>query len=103
MTEEEKIWNSILNRRDTMDESLLNEIYQRNNLEVFALLRRFGDDEKNKEGKELLDWKRQLYSELIELVRRQKRELDFQAGEKIAPETQFSAAEFQGKVEFGGA
>lgn len=58
----------------------LNEIYQRNSLELFALCRKFDDDVKYKEGMELVEWKRKMYIELIELLQNHIRDLDSQFG-----------------------
>ena len=76
----------------------LDAIYQRNSLEWFALLRKFKDDEKYKEGRELLDWKRQEIDELIELLNKHKRELNWRAGEKLDPVMHFGSAVLEGKL-----
>jgi hypothetical protein len=69
----------------------LNEIYQRNSMELFALIRRFGDDDKYKDGMELVEWKRQMYVELIELLQNHIRDLDAQFG-KHEPKTLYAEA-----------
>ena len=81
-----------------MSEYELDEIYQRNSLEWFALLRRYGDDAKYKEGRELLDWKRREITELIELLKTHKRDLDWRAGEH-KPEVLFGEAVLEGTME----
>ncbi len=78
----------------------LEAVYQRNTLEWFGLRQKFDRDVQYKDGKELLDWKRQEIKELMELLTRQKRELDYFAGEKIEPMVHFAEAVLVGK--FGG-
>ena len=46
----------------------------------------------NLTGKELLDRRRKGHEELIDILRQQKRALDYHAGEKIEPETHHAAA-----------
>ena len=79
----------------------LEAIYQRNTLEWFALRQKFDQDVKYKQGRELLDWKRQEIDELLELLRQHKRDLDMRVG-KHKPETQFASAVVIGVVG-GGA
>ncbi len=78
----------------------LEAIYQRNTLEWFALRQKFDQDVKYKQGRELLDWKRQECKELMELLHLHKRELDFRAGDKVEPMTHFAEAVLHGT--FGG-
>jgi hypothetical protein len=74
----------------------LDEIYQRNSLEWFALIRKFSDEAKLKEGKELLDWKRQEIAELLELLKAHKRDLDYRAGDH-KPEALFAELDLRGE------
>ena len=78
----------------------LEAIYQRNSLEWFGLMRKFDDDVKYKEGRELLDWKRQQIRELMNLLKDHLRDLDYRAGEH-KPETLFAATDLRGT--FGGS
>lgn len=80
------------------DKIKFNEIYQSNSMELFALLRKYGDDDQYKEGTELMEWKRQMYVALIDLLEGQVRTLDYHAGKKIEPKVQFSEAVLVGKM-----
>lgn len=77
----------------------LEEIYQTQTLEWFALRNKFDQDVKYKSGRELLDWKRQEIRELMNLLKDHLRSLDYRAGEH-KPEAQFAEVNLQG--EFGG-
>lgn len=61
----------------------LNEIYQHNVMAVFAVINKY--KQTDKEGKELLDWKRQECVALLDAINAIKRDLDWRAGEKIEP------------------
>lgn len=65
----------------------LNAMYERNKLELFALLQAQVNGANGFTGVDLLTVKRNQLAELLELLRKQKRELDYHAGEKIEPET----------------
>ncbi len=76
----------------------LNGVYERNSLELFALIRAFGDLAQNKNGRELLDLKRHENKALIELLDKHRRELDWRAGEQIEPMMHFAEASLAGKA-----
>jgi hypothetical protein len=65
---------------------LLYQLYQRNSLELFALIRKYADQKEriaSSDGR--LELERAQLEELITLLKNQKRELDFHAGEKVEP------------------
>ncbi len=76
----------------------LNGVYERNSLELFALVREFGDMTQGKTGDELLHWKRREYKAIIELLEKHRRELDWRAGEKLEPMVHFAEASLAGRA-----
>ncbi len=73
-------------------------IYERNSLELFAMMNGFSRVAENKTGQELLDHKRQECEWLINLLQRHRRDLGWRAGEKIEPMVHFAEASLAGKA-----
>lgn len=84
----------------------LNKIYHAHSLELFALANRYSNrivNEGIEDGDELLLLKRAQLQEMLELLRNQKRTLDYHAGEPIEPKVQHTSIVLKGEADMGGA